>query len=91
MIYKILELKLISFRTQRVIFMTPFYMLFEFFLFQYIFMLFYPLDDLTLLFLIIIVGLLNIAPMLAEEKKTRFITRFLTEVSTIWIGHHSCF
>lgn len=91
MIYKILELKLISFRTQRVIFMTPFYMLFEFFLFKYIFMLFYPLDDLTLLVLIIIVGLLNIAPMLAEEKKTRFITRFLTEVSTIWIGHHSCF
>ena len=49
-------------------------------------MLFYPLDDLTLLVLIIIVGLLNIAPMLAEEKKTRFITRFLTEVSTIWLG-----
>lgn len=69
MIYKILEFKLISFRTQRVIFMTPFYMLFEFLLFKYIFMLFYPLDDLTLLVLIIIVGLLNIAPMLAKRKK----------------------
>jgi len=36
-------------------------------------MLFYPLDDLTLLILTIIVGILNVVPMLAEEKKTRFI------------------
>lgn len=74
-----------SFRTRRVIFMTPFYMLFEFFLFKYIFMLFYPLDDLTLLILTIIVGILNVVPMLAEEKKTRFITRLLTEISTTWM------
>lgn len=76
---------LMSFRTRRVIFMTPFYMLFEFFLFKYIFMLFYPLDDLTLLILTIIVGILNVVPMLAEEKKTRFITRLLTEISTTWM------
>ena len=76
---------LMSFRTRRVIIMTPFYMLFEFFLFKYIFMLFYPLDDLTLLILTIIVGILNVVPMLPEEKKTRFITRLLTEISTTWM------
>ena len=74
-----------SFRTRRVIFMTPFYMLFEFFLLKFLFMLFYPLDDMTLLAITILIGILNIAPMLAEEKKTRFVTRLLTEISAIWM------
>ena len=74
-----------SFRTRRVIMMTPLYMLFEFFLLKYIFMLFYPLNDLTLLSITIIIGILHVAPMLAEERKTRFITRFLTEISAIWM------
>lgn len=74
-----------SFRTRRVIFMTPFYMLFEFFLIKFLFMLFYPLNDWTLLAIAILIGILNIAPMLAEEKKTRFVTRLLTEISAIWM------
>ena len=74
-----------SFRTRRVTFMTPFYMLFEFFLLKFLFMLFYPLDDWTLLLITVLIGILNIAPMLLEEKKTRFITRLLTEISAIWM------
>ena len=34
-----------SFRTRRVLFITPFYMLFEFFLLKYIFFLFGGMDD----------------------------------------------
>lgn len=65
--------------------MTPIYMLFEFFLLKYLFMLFYPLNDLTLVCITIIIGILHVVPMLAEEKKTRFITRILTEISAIWM------
>lgn len=74
-----------SFRTRRVIIMTPLYMLFEFFLLKYLFSLFYPLDDLVLILITIIIGVLHIAPMLGEEKKSRFITRLLTEISAIWM------
>ena len=74
-----------SFRTRRVMLITPFYMLFEFFLLKYVFMLFYPLDDWTLLVIVIFFALLHAGPMFQEEKKSRFITRFLTEISTIWI------
>ena len=38
-----------DFRTRRVLFSTPFYMLFEFFLLKYIFLLFGGLDDSYLL------------------------------------------
>ena len=74
-----------SFRRQRVIIMTPFYMLFEFFLLKYLFMLFHPLSNLELLFITIIIGIINMIPMFFEEKKSRFITRLLAEISAIWM------
>lgn len=74
-----------SFRTRRVIFVTPFYMLFYFFLLKYVFLLFYPLDDLTLLSITIILGIIHVLPMFFEERKSRFITRLLSEISAIWV------
>ena len=74
-----------SFRTKRVIFMTPFYMLFEFFLFKYIFLLFYPLDDLTILALTILVGLLHLLPMFFEAKKSTVFGRFLSTLNGVWM------
>lgn len=74
-----------SFRTRRVIFVTPFYMLFYFFLLKYVFLLFYPLDDLTLLSITIILGIMHVLPMFFEERKSRFITRLLSEISAIWV------
>ncbi len=74
-----------SFRRQRVLLMTPFYMLFEFFLLKYLFMLFYPLSNLELLFITVIIGILNMTPMFFEEKKSRFITRLMAEISAIWM------
>ena len=76
---------LMSSRTKRVIRTTPFIMIFEFFLMKYLFMLFGGLDDLYLLLLTVLFGILNIVPMLFEEKKSRFITRLLDEISGIWI------
>lgn len=75
-----------SFRTKRVIRTTPFMMIYEFFLMKYLFLLFGGLDDLYVLLLTVLFGILNIVPMIYEEKKSRFITRILSEIAGIWIG-----
>lgn len=74
-----------SFRTRRVIFMTPFLMLYEFFLLKYLFLLFGGMDDICIGILTIIFGFLHIVPMLFEEKKSRTLTRALDEMCGIWI------
>lgn len=74
-----------SFRTWRVILMTPFYMLFEFFLLKYIFMLFYPPDNLVILGLVVIVGMLRLVPMFLEAKKSTVFGRFMATVDGIWM------
>ena len=74
-----------SFRTRRVLFITPFYMLFEFFLLKYIFLLLGGLDDAFILILTIIIGLIHFMPMLFEAQKSRKITRFLSTVSGVWM------
>lgn len=74
-----------SFRTRRVLYITPFYMLFEFFLLKYIFLLLGGLDDAFILILTIIIGLIHFMPMLFEAQKSRKITRFLSTVSGVWM------
>ena len=74
-----------SSRTRRVIFMTPFLMLYEFFLLKYLFLLFGGMDDIYIGILTFIFGVLHIVPMLFEEKKSRPLTRTLTEICGIWI------
>ena len=65
--------------------MTPLYALFEFYLLKYFFMLFGEVDDIYILAIIILFMLLNTVPMLFEEKKSRFITRTLSEISGLCI------
>ncbi len=74
-----------SFRTRRVLFITPFYMLFEFFLLKYILLLFCEVDDVFLLILTVIIGLNHFMPMLFEARKSRRITRFLTTADGVWM------
>ena len=74
-----------SFRTRRVIFMTPFYMLFEFFLLKYILLLIGDVWDEYILLLAIMTGLLHLTPMFFEAKKSRKITRFLSTVDGVWM------
>ena len=74
-----------SFRTRRVIFMTPFLMLYEFFLLKYLFLLFGGIDDIYIGILIILFAFLHIVPMLFEEKKSRLLTRILDEICGLWI------
>ncbi|MBQ3473552.1 MAG: metallophosphoesterase [Methanobrevibacter sp.] len=74
-----------SFRTRRVIFMTPFLMLYEFFLLKYLFLLFGGIDDIYIGILTILFGFLHIVPMLFEEKKSICLTRALDEICGIWI------
>ena len=74
-----------SFRTKRVLFVTPVYMLFEFFLLKYIALLFGGIDDAYLLFITILIGLNHFLPMLFEARKSRRITRFLTTLDGVWM------
>lgn len=74
-----------SFRTRRVLFMTPFYMIFQFFLLKYMFLLIEGLNDWYLVMLAIVIGLLHFIPMLFEAKKSRKITRFLQTIDGVWL------
>ena len=74
-----------SFRTRRVLFMTPFYMIFQFFLMKYLFLLIGGLNDWYLAIFAIAIGLLNVIPMLLEAKKSRKITRFLQTIDGVWM------
>ena len=64
-------------RTERVLFTTPFYMLFDFFLLKYLFLLFGGISNWHILILTIIIGLMHFLPTLLETKKSRGITRFI--------------
>lgn len=74
-----------SVRTRRVLFITPVYMIFEFFLLKYLFLLFGGLNDAYLILLTAIIGALHFLPMLFEEKKSRVITRFLETINGVWM------
>ena len=65
--------------------MTPFLMLYEFFLLKYLFLLFGGIDDIYIGILTILFGFLHIVPMLFEEKKSRAMTRALDEICGIGI------
>lgn len=74
-----------SFRTRRVIFITPFYMIFEFFLLKYIFLLFGGINDIYLVCGAIGIGLIHCVPMFFEAKKSTVIGRFLSTVDGVWM------
>lgn len=80
-----MEYYLMFSRTTRVIVMTPFYMLFELFLFKYIFLVFYPLDDLIIFGLTILVGLMHLLPTLIEAKKSTVFGRFIATLNGLWM------
>ena len=60
-------------------------MLFEFFLFKYIFLLIGSVSDSYILILTLLVGLNHFMPMLFEAKKSRPLTRFLTTLDGVWM------
>ena len=74
-----------SLRTRRVLFITPFYMLFQFFLLKYLFLLFGGINDVYLALLTILTGFLHCIPMFFEAKKSTFIGRILSNADGIWM------
>lgn len=73
-----------SFRTKRVFIATPFYMLFEFFLLKYLFLLFGGVKDVYLFIATLLLGGLQCIPMIFEEQKSTAAGRFFTEIFGIW-------
>jgi len=74
-----------SFRTRRVLIATPLFMVFNFFLLKYLFILFGGLNDWYTLLIVVGIAILQSVPMLFEEKKSRWFTRFLSEIYGIWV------
>ena len=74
-----------SFRMRRVIFMTPFYMIFQFFLLKYLFLLFGGINEYCIALLAVLIGLLNCIPMFFEVKKSTPVGRFLSTISGVWM------
>ncbi len=72
-------------RTRRVLFITPFYMLFEFFLLKYLFLLFCKVNESHLLVLVLLIGLLHCIPVLFENKKSTSIGRLLNTIDGVWM------
>lgn len=67
-----------NFTTKRAMAITPFYMLFEFFLLKYIFLLVGGIDTGYILILTLFIGLIHFVPLYFESKKSRVITRFFS-------------
>lgn len=74
-----------SFRTKRVLFSVPFYIIFQFFLLKYIFLLFGGVDDVILIVISILIGLMRCIPMFFEERKSTTVGRFFQTVDGIWM------
>ena len=74
-----------SFRTERVIISAPFYMVFEFFLLKYTFLLLGGCDDIYAMILALLVGMLRLVPMFFEARKSTGPGRFLTTVDGVWM------
>lgn len=69
----------------RVLVITPFYMLFEFFLIKYLLLLICDVNDFYILALTVLVGLIHFFPMIFEQNKSRKLTRFLTTIDGVWM------
>ena len=74
-----------SFRTRRVLFSTPFYIIFQFFLLKYMLLLIVDVNDTFLAITALIIGSLRVIPMLFETKKSRSVTRFLQTIDGVWM------
>ncbi|WP_298522387.1 metallophosphoesterase [uncultured Methanobrevibacter sp.] len=74
-----------SFRTRRVIFSTPFYMIFEYFLLKYTFLLLGGISDAYIILMVLFIGFLRLFPMFLEARKSRWPTRVLTTIDGVWM------
>lgn len=73
-----------SFRTRRVLFGAPFYVIFQFFLLKFLFSYFGGIADIYTAILVILLGLLQTVPMFFEENKSTKIGRFFSTLFGVW-------
>ena len=74
-----------SFRTRRVLLSAPFYMVFEFFLLKYMFLLVGGVNDIYIALVSFVIGLNRVVPMFLESKHSGRIGRFLTAADGVWM------
>lgn len=74
-----------SFRTRRVLLSTPFYMVFQYFLLKYIFLLFGGVNNIYLIMLTVSIGMIRCVPTLFEEKKSTPLGRLVSAIDGVWM------
>ena len=74
-----------SFRTKRVIISTPFYMIFEFFLLKYTFLLLGLYNNICVIILTLLIGMLRLVPMFFESKNSTAFCRVLANIDGVWM------
>ena len=79
------EVTFMSFRTKRVIFITPFYIIFQFFLLKYIFLLIGQVSDIYLAISAVLLGLIHLLPMFFEARKSTVLGRLLSTIDGVWM------
>lgn len=74
-----------SFRTRRVLFITPFYIIFQFFLLKYLFLLLGGVNEIYLILLSVLIGLIHCVPMFFEAKKSTHLGRLFSTIAGVWM------
>ena len=74
-----------SFRTRRVLISAPFYMVFQFFLMKYLFLLIGNVNDIYLILFSVSIGLIRIVPTFLEAKKSTALGRLLATIDGVWM------
>lgn len=74
-----------SFRTRRVLISAPFYMIFQFFLLKYVFLLIGGINEIYLVLFSLLIGFIRCVPMFFEGKKSTPFWRLLSAVDGVWM------
>ncbi|RAP49822.1 MAG: metallophosphatase [Methanosphaera sp. rholeuAM74] len=73
-----------SYRTRRILFSSPLFMIYEFFLLGYLLSFFGYVDSLYLLVVVICLEVVHVVPMFFESRKSTVVGRFLCTCYGVW-------
>ena len=73
-----------SFRTRRVLFGAPFYAIFQFLILRTLFSYFGSVNDIYTIIIVLLLALLQVVPMLFEERKSSKSGRLLSTIFGVW-------
>lgn len=73
-----------DFRTRRVLFGSPFFMIFEFFILKYLSSLFIAVPNMYLIVMAVLLEIIHVLPVFTERRKSDSLGRFLATFYGVW-------